>query len=170
MCRIKDGEAQYAPLCIHAFRLIAPRKLLEAQLFNQRYHSYEEIESVTDRLRWCRHRMGWTQAETAGKLGITRANYIDLETGAVERYKKETVDKLAKLFGVPPADFLDDFNRFVYKGQGAETKAYRLEHGLSQSAMARLLRVDTRQISDWETEKKWMTRASGAKHWKELLG
>lgn len=61
MCRTEDGIVQYAPLCIHTFRLIAPRKLLEAQQFNQQYHSYEEIQNVPDRLRWCRHHMGLMQ-------------------------------------------------------------------------------------------------------------
>ena len=28
---------------IHSFRLIAPRKLLEAQLFNQQYQNYEDM-------------------------------------------------------------------------------------------------------------------------------
>lgn len=42
----KTAIVQYAPLCHPYIRLIAPRKLLEAQQFNQQYHSYEEIQNV----------------------------------------------------------------------------------------------------------------------------
>lgn len=96
MCRTEDGIVQYAPLCIHTFRLIAPRKLLEAQQFNQQYHSYEEIQNVPDRLRWCRHHMGLMQKEVAEQIGISRGHYIDYEVGYVDYYPKEA---LFKAFG-----------------------------------------------------------------------
>lgn len=57
MYKTVDGIVRYVLLCIHSFRLIALRKLLEAQLFNRQYHSYEEIHNVQDRSRWCSHRM-----------------------------------------------------------------------------------------------------------------
>ena len=74
---------------------------MEAQLFNQKYHSYEEIDNVPDRLRWCRHQMGLMQKEVADLLGITRGHYINFEMGYVDYYPKEIVDKLAEVFGVP---------------------------------------------------------------------
>ena len=101
MCRTEDGIVQYAPLCIHTFRLIAPRKLLEAQQFNQQYHSYEEIQNVPDRLRWCRHHMGLMQKEVAEQIGISRGHYIDYEVGYVDYYPKEVVDRLADFYHIP---------------------------------------------------------------------
>jgi DNA-binding XRE family transcriptional regulator len=79
MYQSKNGIVRFAPLFIHSFRLIAPRKLLEAQQFNRRYHSYEEISSVPYRLRWCRHQQGWMQKEVAERIGITREQYISYE-------------------------------------------------------------------------------------------
>ena len=61
MCRTEDSNVKYAPLWIHSFRLLAPRKLVEAQLFHQRHQRYEEIQTVSERLRWCRHYMGLMQ-------------------------------------------------------------------------------------------------------------
>ena len=55
---------------IHSFRLIAPRRLLEAQLFNQQYQNYEDIPNVPDRLRWCRHHMGLMQKEVADLIAF----------------------------------------------------------------------------------------------------
>ena len=64
---------------IHSFRLIAPRRLLEAQLFNQQYQNYEDIPNVQDRLRWCRHHMGLMQKGVADLIGITRGHYKGIE-------------------------------------------------------------------------------------------
>ena len=89
---------------IHSFRLIAPRKLLEAQLFNQQYQNYEDIPNVPDRLRWRRHHMGLMQKEVAELIGISRGHYIDFEVGYVGHYPKEIVDKLAELYQVPVDD------------------------------------------------------------------
>lgn len=79
MCRIEDGIARYAPLCIYTFRLITPRKLLEAQLFNKQYQRYEEIQSIPERLKWHRYQNGLMQKEVADILGVTRRKYQKLE-------------------------------------------------------------------------------------------
>jgi transcriptional regulator with XRE-family HTH domain len=162
----EDGVVRYAPLCIHSFRLSAPCKLLEAQRFNQQYHSYEEIESVPDRLRWCRLRMGLMQKDVAQRVGISRVRYTDMETGAIDHYDKETVDKLAALFGVPPTDFLDDYNRFLYEGQGQKIQALRQRLGLKKKPFARLLNIEPRLLQAWETGEKRMTKTSWERYFK----
>lgn len=81
LCSALDGCVRYAPMYIHSFRPIAPRKILEAQLFNQQYQNYEDIPNVPDRLRWCRHHMGLMQKEVAELIGISRGHYIDFEVG-----------------------------------------------------------------------------------------
>jgi transcriptional regulator with XRE-family HTH domain len=169
LCRNEGGAIRYAPLCIHTFRLVAPRKLLEAQLFNQRYQSYAEIKSIPDRLRWCRHHLGLTQEEVARRVGISRASYIDLEQNAVDHYKKETVDKLAALFGIPSTDLLDEYNLFLYQGQGARIHAYRTSLGLDQRGLARELHIDPSMLQTWEAEKKQMTKASWTRYFKERV-
>ena len=60
---------RYAPLLIHSFALCAPRKILEAPMFNQRYRRYEDIQNVPDRLRWLRHSRGLLQVEAAKIAG-----------------------------------------------------------------------------------------------------
>ena len=106
MCHNENGVVRYAPLCIHSFRLISPRKLLDSEIFNQLYHSYQEIDNVQDRLRWCRHHMGLMQKEVADFAGVSQSRYKDMETGQVDYFPKEIVDRLADLFGVPATDFL----------------------------------------------------------------
>lgn len=169
MCHNEDGIVRYAPLCILCFRLIAPRKLLEAQLLNQQYHCYEEIQDVPDRLRWCRYHMGLMQKEVAELAGISRARYIDLETGAVDYYPKEIVDKLAELFDVPATDFLDEYNLFLYRGQGKMIREYRESLGMKKKPFARMIGLDPGLLRAWEADQKQMFRNSWEKYFKDLI-
>ena len=160
---------RYAPLYIHSFRLIAPRRLLEAQLFNQQYSSYEAIANVPDRLRWCRHHMGLIQKEVASLIGVSKGQYSFYELGLVDCYPKEIVDKLAKLFEIPVYDLLDDYNRFLYEGQGKSIKALRLRLGLKKCHFAKQLNLDHDTLSDWENELKQISKNSWAKYFKNLI-
>ena len=160
---------RYAPLCIHSFRLIAPRKLLEAQVFNQQYHSYKEIPNVPERLRWCRHHMGLMQKEVAKRIGVSRRHYMELEDGYLTYYSKEIVDKLAELYQVPVNDLLDDYNRFLYKGQGKLIKEYREQLGLKKKPFARLLGIPPCLLRAWETEQKRTSFSSWEKYFKNKI-
>ena len=133
---------------IHSFRPIAPRKILEAQLFNQQYQNYEDIPNVPDRLRWCRR------------------HYIDFEVGYVDYYPKEIVDKLAELYGVPVDDLLDDYNRFLYKGQGKMIREYRESLGLKKKPFARLMGISPNLLRAWEDHQKRMNINSWNKYFK----
>ena len=169
MCHNEGGIVRYAPLCFLRFRLVAPRKLLEAQLFNQQYHCYEEIQNVPDRLRWCRHRLGLMQKEVAELVGISRARYVDFETGSVDYYSKEIVDKLSKIFGIPVTDLLDNYNLFIYRGQGRMIREYRESLGMKKKPFAKMIGLDPGLLRAWEAEQKQMFRNSWEKYFKELI-
>ena len=166
LCSTLDGCVRYAPMYIHSFRLIAPHRLLEAQLFNQHYQNYEDIPNVPDRLRWCRHHMGLMQKEVAELIGISRGHYIDFEVGYVDYYPKEIVDKLAELYGVPVDDLLDDYNRFLYKGQGKMIREYRESLGLKKKPFARLMGISPNLLRAWEDHQKRMNINSWNKYFK----
>lgn len=169
LCGTLEGHVRYAPLYIHSFRLAVPHKLLEAQLFYQQYHSYDEIENIPDRMKWCRHHLGLTQKEVADLTGISRNEYIDLETGAVDYYDRKIVDRLTALFKIPFDDLLDDYNRFLYMGQGKMIRAYRERLGLGKKALAELLQVDPNSLRIWEAEKKRMNKKSWEKYFKDRI-
>ena len=169
MCKTEDGIVRYAPLCIHTFRLIAPRKIMEAQSFNKQYRSYSEIENIQDRLRWCRHNMGLMQKEVAERIGTSRWYYKALESGAVDYYSKDIVDKLTILFDIPIEDLLDSYNLFLYKGQGRLIREYRESVGLNNNQFARMLNIDPVMLRNWENDKKRMTVNSWEKHFKSKI-
>lgn len=110
---------------IHSFKVISPHRLSEAIKFNQQYHKYEDVPDVQDKLRWCRYHMGLSQKEVADLIGINRSVYINYENGKTVHYKKEIVDKLARLYNVPVDDFLDDYSRFLYYSQEKAMWEYR---------------------------------------------
>ena len=169
MCHNENGVVRYAPLCIHSFRLISPRKLLDSEIFNQLYHSYQEIDNVQDRLRWCRHHMGLMQKEVADFAGVSQSRYKDMETGQVDYFPKEIVDRLADLFGVPATDFLDEYNLFLYRGQGKLMREYRESLGLKKKPFAKLIGVNPDLLRAWESDQTQMTIHSWEKHFKNLI-
>ena len=166
MCKSENGITRYAPLCIHKFRLIAPHKLTDAELLNQKYHSYDEIQTVPERLRWCRHQKGILQREVADLVGISRKQYIDYETGRVDGYDVEMLERLAKLFQVPVTDFLDEYNLFLYRGQGKLIREYRLSLGMKKREFCKMLGFSESSIRTWEKDEKRINKNSWEKYFK----
>ncbi len=165
----EDGKLRHAILYIHTFRLMAPRKLLEAQLFNKQYHSYEDIENIPDRLRFCRHRLGLMQKEVAKIAGVSRNTYINLETGILNGFDKTVADKLAALFEIPVYDLLDGYNRFLCDGQARQIQEYRQSFGLGQKPFARQMGIPIRCLQDWESDKKVVSLKSWEKYFKDRI-
>lgn len=166
MCRKTDDCVVYLPLYVHSFRLSAPRKLLEAQLFIQQYFCYSDIDNVPDRLRWCRHKQGLMQAEVAAYIGVSRSTYINLETGAAQFISIETAEKISRLFDKPATDFLDEFSRFLYDGQGVRIRAYREKYGMGKKPFARAMGIPVRSFQMWENEKKVISQKSWEQYFK----
>ena len=124
---------------------------------------------MQDSLRWCSNHMGLMQKEVAELIGITRGHYIDFEVGYVDHYPKEIVDKLAELYQVPVDDLLDDYNRFLYKGQGKLIREYRESLGLKKKPFARMLYLHPNTLRKWEEDKKRMNINSWNKYFKDKI-
>ena len=169
MSHTENGETKLSPLFVLSFRLMAPRKLLEAQLFNKQYHSYEDIDTIPDRLRLCRHKLGLMQKEVAQIVGISRSTYINLETGNHNGFDKTIADKLSKLYNIPVDDLLDDYNRFIAHGQGKLIREHRERLNLGKRPFARALGVDANMIRLWESERKQISLKSWEKYFKDRI-
>ena len=155
---------RYAPLLIHSFALCAPRKILEATRFNQRYRRYEEIQSVPDKLRWYRYSRGLLQSEVAEKIGVSTNVYKNMEDGIAQQISKELADRLAQFYGVPVTDILDEYNQFLYAGQAENIRAYRLSLGLGRKPFARKMNIPIRRLQEWESGRKVISRKSWEKY------
>ena len=73
------------PLYILQVPLAGPHTTSEAQEFFRMYHSYSEITNPSDRMRWCRYRLGLLQKDVAAMVGIEEWLYQDLESGNFRR-------------------------------------------------------------------------------------
>lgn len=79
-----------------------------------------------------------------------------------------TADKLsalAGLFEVPLEYLLDDYNRFLYEGQGRQVRELRERMGLSRREFADRLAVWPTTVRDWETDSVRMTKQT----WEKLF-
>lgn len=166
LCCTQNSHVRYAPLYIHSFVLCAPRKILEATQFNQRYHRYEEIESVPDRLRWLRHSRGWMQSDVCRKIGMSDNVYKNIEEGYTQHIPIETMQVLAQLYSVSMMDFMDEFNRFLYDGQAERIQAYRKNMGLGRKPFARATGIPIRCLQEWESGRKTVSRKSWEKYFR----
>jgi len=109
------------------------------------------------------------QKEVAEKIGMSQYHYRSLELGLVDYYPKEIVDKLAKLFGIPVNDLMDDYNIFLYNGQGRLISEYREMIGMNLNQFARMLGVDPIMLRNWENDKKRITVNTWEKHFKSII-
>lgn len=160
---------QYAPLYLLTVRFSSSRKRLDAERINEKYQVYRDISRIPDRLRWCRHHLGLMQKEVAVQLGIARSTYASIEAGTFDFYDKNIVDKLAALYQIPVEDLLDDYNRFLYYGQGRAIKQYRQHLGMNKQELAAFLHLDPSIVYVWEAEKKRVSKRSWKKYFQDKI-
>jgi DNA-binding XRE family transcriptional regulator len=93
----------------------------------------EEIRfaSAADKLKWYRHSLGLMQEEVANLCNVPRQAYRRLEAGELNLFPHEGMLKIAKLFEIEVEALLDDYNRFMFGGQGDAVRAIRRETGMN---------------------------------------
>lgn len=145
---------------MHSFKVVQPVRLLDAELFNIQYSSVEEIKSVPDKLRWYRHHQGMLQSDVAACLGISEHAYCDYEVGKVKLYPIAYLKKLSELYSIEITDLMDDYNLFMYRGQGRQVEQFRKKLGLSKPRFAKLFDTTKTVILNWEKERVIMQKSS----------
>lgn len=142
-----------SPMYLHSFRFIAPKKVSEAQKFALEFPTADKIETVADKLRYYRHQKGLYQSDVADYLGIERSTYIDYENPDRDYYSAEVMERVAKLLEVDVYDLLDDYNKFLYDGQGRGIKELREKLNITQEELAREMNVSLLKVKRWEQNK-----------------
>ena len=144
---------RYAPLYIHSFQLVQPHTIVEAEKFNIRYSDPSQINNTPDKLRWYRYKQGLRQKDVAEYAGIERSTYSSYEEIGRDYYPIGTMRKIAELFSVPVTELLDEFNLFLYHGQGQRIKQARALKGMTQKEYAKYLGVPFGTLQQWEQER-----------------
>lgn len=166
MVRSDRENIRVLPLLVHRFRLIAPHRLKDAQLFVRKYRDYQQLTTVPDKLRWLRYSKGLLQSEVAEMIGVTKAVYGDIESGITQHIPKDAAAKLAQIYEVPVTELMDEYNRFLYDGQAARIRAYRESLGLRRKPFARAMGIPIRSLQEWESDKKVVSRKSWERYFK----
>lgn len=139
------GAVRYVPLYEHVFSL-ADRMLPK------------DNETVSDKLQYYRIKCGLFQKDMAELLQIDRSTYARYESGSLTSYPINVIKKCAEIFGVDADKLLDDYNRFIFEGQGEQVRKKRLETGLSQGEFGKLYGVSKNTVRRWENGSVRMSR------------
>ena len=104
--------------------------------------------------------------EVADKEGMTHSVYKAIEEGFTQHIEPEKVERLAQFYDVPVADFLNEFNRFLYDGQAVRIRAYRESMGLGKKQFAREMGIPIRCVQEWESDRKVISVKSWDRYFK----
>jgi len=162
--KVKD-EVYYAPLYVHSFRYTMQFYSADVIWFQKVEAKKTKLKTTGDKLRYYRHKKGLKQSEVADYIGISRSVYADYEEGKRNSYPVEVVQKLVELFGVSVELLLDEYNAFLFKGQGEQIRELREKQGLTQSEFAKIYGASLYKVRNWENGKIIMSK----KTWEELL-
>ena len=153
MVRYANGALRYAPLYVHSFNLFQPHKLVDAEKFNITYSDPSQLISTADKLRYYRYKKALLQRDIADYASIDRSTYNSYEHEGRDYYPLTIMQKIAEILSVSVEDLLDDYNLFLYRGQGHKIRMLRHSLGLSQHDFGKLHGVERRTVERWETER-----------------
>jgi len=165
MVRNTHGVVNYAPLYIHSFNLFQPHKLVDAEKFNITYSDPSQLITTADKLRYYHYKKALLQRDIADYAGIDRSTYNSYEHDERDYYPLEHLTKITEILDVNIEDLLDDYNMFLYQGQGRQIKELRKSMKLTQYEFGKLHGVNRRTIERWENEKVQIFKST----WEKLF-
>lgn len=107
--------------------------------------------NVGEYIKNLRIEAGLSQEELGKQLGVQRAAVQKWECGRVQNLKRDIIKKLAIIFNVPPASFIDVDSIDPQMQFGEIIKNRRIELGLTMLDVAQQVGVSEGTISRWES-------------------
>ncbi len=94
------------------------------------------------------------QKEIAAQIGVDRITYARWENNVLSAYPLDKLTLLAEIFGCKVTDLLDEYNKFLIKGQGSYIRNLQKKKSLTRCRLAELMSVSVGRVKDWESERK----------------
>ena len=98
-------------------------------------------------------------------VGMDRSTYSSYEEMGRDYYPIDRMKKLAELFEVSLETLLDEYNLFLYRGQGKQIKAMRAARNMTQAEYARRLGVPIGNLKQWETDRVQIFKST----WQQIM-
>ncbi len=149
----------YALLYKHTFSFVTPRQVLESEIFNIRYKKPNDIHTVAEKLRYYRHKKALRQRDVAKQIGVSVSTCISYEDVNRECYPVEVLKRIAAFYEVDVIEIMDEYNLFLYRGQGIQLKRLFTNLNLTQKAVAKKLNVHAKTVAAWESGKVRMSKS-----------
>ena len=141
----------YAPLYVFHFPYSQPRGLTEAQRFLFENPDPDKLCRTADKLRYYRYTNALLQREVADHANIDRTTYIHYEM-VLDYYPLDKLTRIADLFQIEVTDLLDDYNKFLFDGQGRQIRTIRKNLQMTQTVFAAFIGVQPGTVKRWESE------------------
>lgn len=160
----QNRQTIYSPLTIHNFQFLRPRKLTDAEKFNIQYPDPAMLTTTADKLRYYRYKKSLLQREVAEYTGINKSTYIHYEGSDHDYYPIDKLSRIAELLEVDITDLLDEYNQFLYDGQGWQIRKIRKSMGLTLYQFGKRYNVSSTAVKRWESGKVRVSK----KTWEQL--
>lgn len=165
MYKRKNDRIYYSPMYIVSMPFKYFCKLTEGQIFLEKHPNPDTLNHTSDKLKWYRYKNSLLQREVAKMAGIDRGTYINYECESRDFYPIEALTRIADIYGIAAEQLLDDYNMFLYIGQGEQIKRLRESLMLTQYDLSKMMNVDTIKVKRWEREEVTMSKNS----WKSFI-
>ena len=93
------------------------------------------------------------QRDVADFAGIDRSIYNSYVQDERDYYPIDVLNRIATMLEVDMQDLFDDYNRFLYNGQGHQIRALRKNAGLTQHLFGKMYGVSAGAIKRWENDR-----------------
>ena len=156
----RNRRTIYSPLAILSFQFLRPKKLTDAEKFNIQHPNPAMLTTTADKLRYYRYKKSLLQREVAEYAGINESTYIHYENPEHDYYPEDRLSRIAELLEVDIIYLLDEYNRFLYDGQGWQIRKIRKSMGLTQYQFGKLYGVKACAVKRWESGKVRVTKGT----------
>lgn len=122
------------------------------------------LTTTADKLRYYRYKKSLLQREVAEYAGINKNTYIHYESLNHDYYPIDKLSRIAELLEVDITELLDEYNQFLYDGQGWQIRKIRKSMGLTQYQFGKRYDVSQGAVKRWESGKMRVSK----KTWERL--